>query len=171
MIKIKWATWKTRNEDDFLSKYDITTIVLKQKGIYIDPSDSDFIDAIFKEYVRKFLKKKKIVFKLSKIELFFYAENSNIYFLNYIYNDFFPNKEKNPFNSLIKTDEGTINLSLFNGFDEQVLFLVEILEKMEINFKKLTKKYSMLVEFPHSLECYDEDRVYKVRYSKWKKRC
>jgi len=46
---------------------------------------------------------------------------------------------------------------------------VEILEKMEINFKKLTKKYSMLVEFPHSLECYDEDRVYKVRYGKWKR--
>ena len=61
-----------------------------------------------------------------------------------------------------------MNLHLFNGFDEQVLFLVEILERMEIDFKKLSKKY-MLLPFPQSMECYDEDGVYKMRYKKWKR--
>lgn len=66
-------------------------------------------------------------------------------------------------------DEGAMNLHLFNGIDEQVLFLIEILDKMKIDFKKLEKKY-MLLSFYQSLECYDEDEVHKVRYEKWKKR-
>lgn len=168
MIKVKRATWRTRDKFDLGLKYDITTIVLKQKGIYFDPGSDDFLDMIFKEYVRKFLKKDKVTLKLSSIELFFYGENANAYLLNHIYNEFFPDKPKNPFDPIIKTDEGSINLYLFNGFDEQVLFLVEILERMEIDFKKLSKKY-MLLPFPHSLECYDEGRVHKMRYKKWKR--
>ncbi len=170
MIKVKWATWKSRDEDDFLSKYDITTIVLKQNGIYFDPSDDDFLDKIFKEYVRKFLKKKKVKLKLSAKDIFFYGENANVYLLNYIYNDLFPNKNRSPFNPVLDIeDEGSMNLSLFNGMDKQVLFLIEILDRMEINFKKLSKKY-MLLEFPKSLECYDTEGVYDMRYKKWKKR-
>ncbi len=170
MIKVKWASWKTKNEDNFLSKYDITTIVLKQKGIYIDPSDDDFLDKIFKEYVRKFLNKKTVKLKLSAKDIFFYGENANIYLLNYIYNNLFPTKKRNPFNAIIDIeDEGSMNLSLFNGMDKQVLFLIDILDKMEIDFKKLSKKY-MIWTFPNSLECYNEDKVYNVRYEKWKKR-
>jgi len=169
MIKVKWATWKIKNEDDFLSKYDITTIVLKQKGIYIDPSDDDFLDKIFKEYVRKFLNKKTVKLKLSAKDIFFYGENANIYLLNYIYNNLFPTKKRNPFNAIIDIeDEGSMNLSLFNGMDKQVLFLIDILDKMEIDFKKLSKKY-MIWTFPNSLECYNEDKVYNVRYDKWKR--
>lgn len=169
MIKVRWATWKTEDEDDFLSKYDITTIVLKQKGIYIDPSDGEFLDKIFKEYVRKFLKTKKIKLKLSPKDMFFYGENANVYMLNYIYNSLFPTKKINPFDTVVDIeDEGSMNLSLLNGMDKQVLFLIDILDKMEIDFKKLSKKY-MLWTFPNSLECYNEDKVYNVRYGKWKR--
>jgi len=168
MIKVKRASWRDRDESSIGFKYDITTIVLKQKGIYFDPSDSNFLDKIFKEYVRRFLKKEKVILKLSKLELFFYGENANVYLLNYIYNDFFPNRSEKPFNPILKSDEGSINLSLFNGTEEQVVFLIEILDKMKIDFKKLSKKY-MLLPFPHSLEYYGEDRVCNVRYEKWNK--
>ena len=168
MIKIKRAYWKSKSKFDIDFDYDITTMVLKQNSIYFDPGDDDFLDKVFKEYVRKFLKKKKVSLKFSAVELFFYGENANAYLLNHIYNEFFPDKTKNPFNPIIKTDEGSVNLHLFNGFDEQVLFLVEILERMEIDFKKLSKKY-MLLPFPQSMECYDEDGVYKMRYKKWKR--
>jgi len=46
--------------------------------------------------------------------------------------------------------------------------LIDILDKMEIDFKKLSKKY-MIWTFPNSLECYNEDKVYNVRYDKWKR--
>jgi len=166
MIKVRKATWRDKGEFSIGFEYDITTIVLKQKGIYFDPSDDYFLDKIFKEYVRNFLKKDEVILNLSKLELFFYGENANVYLLNYIYNDFFPNKSKNPFNPILKSDEGSINLSLFS-IDEQVIFLIEILDKMKINFKKLSKKYMML-PFPDSLECYSEDGVHKVRYKKWR---
>lgn len=168
MIKVKWAKWKTKGNDDVLDKYDIVTIVLKQNKIYFDPTEDDFLNIIFKEYVRKFLRKKSINLKLTKKDIFFYAENSNVYLLNHIYNEFFPQKTKNPFNPILDIeDEGSINLHLFNGMDGQILFLIDILEKMNINFKKLYKKYTIL-SFPQSLECYDEKKIYNMRYEKWK---
>ena len=169
MIQVKWASWKVKNKDNILSKYDTTTVVLKQKDIYVDPSDREFLDKVFKEYVRKFLKKKIVKFELSHKDIFFYGENANIYLLNYIYNNLFPTKKRNPFDAIMDIEyEGSMNLSLFNGMDKQVLFLIDILDKMEIDFKKLSKKY-MLWTFPNSLECYNEEKVYNVRYEKWKR--
>ncbi len=169
MIKIKQAYWKTKDKMSLSFDHEITTMVLKHKGVYFDPSDGDFLDKIFKEYVRKFLRKKRVTLKLSVSDVFFYGENANVYLLNYIYHDLFPKKRKNLFNPIYKSDEGSMNFHLFNMMDSQVLFLIEILEKMKINFKKLSKKY-MLLPFPISMECYDEDEVYGVRYEKWKDR-
>jgi len=87
MINIKRAYWK--NKSGLLDEYEITTIVLEQSGIYFDPSDMDFLDKVFKEYVIKFLKEDKITLKLSKEDIFFYGENSQVYLLNHIYNNFF----------------------------------------------------------------------------------
>ena len=58
MIRIQEAHWKSKGlfiEDDL---HNIMTLVLEQDGFYFDPSDSDFLSAIFKEYVRNFLKEK-----------------------------------------------------------------------------------------------------------------
>ncbi len=167
MIKIKKAYWKSKN--GLLDKYDITTVVLEQDGFYFDPSDDDFLDKVFKEYVLNFLDKDKIELNLSKQDIFFFGENANVYMLNYIYKDFFPQKTKNPFDPTLKDQEdGVINLGLFNGLDEQILFLIEILQKMDISFKKLSKKY-MLLGFPNSLECYNDKKIYDLRYEEWEK--
>ena len=166
MINIKRAYWRDKSSVlADLGDYEITTTVLEQNGIYFDPSDNDFLDKIFKEYVLNFLNEDKITLKLSKEDLFFYGENANVYMLNYIYEDFFPNKVKKPFNPILTDleDGSKINLSLFNGFDEQLKYLIEILDKMEISFEKLSDKY-MLLGFPNSIECYSEDKVYDLRY-------
>lgn len=161
MIKTKRAYWKSKS--GIMDEYEITTIVLEQDGVYFDPSDGDFLDKIFKEYVRDFLQKDEIVLNLSKEDLFYYGENANVYLLNYIYQDLFDTTKK-VFDPIARSKEdGSINLSLFNGFDKQVVFLVKILEKMQINFKKLSEDY-MLLGFPHSIDCYKEDKVYDVRY-------
>lgn len=172
MINIKRAYW--RNKSNVLSDlgdYEIATTVLEQNGIYFDPSDSDFLDKIFKEYVLNFLEKDKITLELSKEDIFFYGENANVYMLNYIYADFFPTKAKKPFNPIIEDSEdgGKINLSLFNGFDEQLKYLIEILEKMKISFEELSNKY-MLLSFPNSIECYSKNKVFDLRYEDWTKR-
>jgi len=46
--------------------------------------------------------------------------------------------------------------------------LVEILEKMNISFDKLMEEYKLL-SFPYTLECYEEDSVYDIRYEDWKR--
>ena len=168
MINIKRAYW--RDKESIVSEYEITTTVLEQNGIYFDPSDSNFLDAIFKEFVRYFLKQERITFELSKEDLFFYGENANVYMLNFIYNSFFPDREQSPFNTILRDKEdGSINIGLFNLFDEQILFLVDILKKMDISFSKLSKNY-MLLSFPNSLECYNEDNIYNLRYEEWSKK-
>ena len=172
MINIKRAYWKEKASVlSNLGDYEITTIVLEQNGIYFDPSDSDFLDKIFKVYVVNFLNRDKITLELSKEDLFFYGENANVYMLNYIYANFFPGKAKKPFNPILTDleDGSKINLSLFNGFDEQLQYLVEILEKMGISFETLSEKY-MLLSFPNSIECYNEDKVYDLRYEDWGER-
>ena len=171
MINIKRAYWRDKSSVlADLGDYEITTTVLEQNGIYFDPSDSDFLDKIFKEYVLNFLEKDKIILELSKEDLFFYGENANVYMLNYIYADFFPEKAKKPFNPILTDSEdgSKINLSLFNGFDEQLIYLIEILEKTKISFEELSEKY-MLLSFPSSIECYREDKVYVLRYEDWTK--
>ena len=172
MINIKRAYWKDKSSvlADF-GDYDITTTVLEQNGIYFDPSDDDFLDKIFKEYVVNFLEKDKITLELSREDLFFYGENVNVYMLNYIYADLFPNQAKNPFNPILTDSEDgrKINLSLFNGFDEQLQFLIEILEKMKISFEELSEKY-MLLSFPNSIECYNEEKLFDLRYEDWGER-
>ena len=162
-ISIHRANWT--NEELFLGeKINVTTAVIKQNGIYIDPSDDDFLEVIFKEYVRKNMDKNEhIELKLSATDLFFYGENSNAYLLNYIYNTLFSEEPQNPFNPLLETDEGNINIGLFNISENQINYLIKILYILEIDFKALSKKY-MCFTFPQSLRRYDEDKVSNLNY-------
>lgn len=170
MITIQEAHWKSKGlfiEDDL---HNIMTLVLEQDGFYFNPSDSDFLSAIFKEYVRNFLKEKLVTFKLSKKELFYYSDNANLYLLNHIYNDLFKDKEPNPFYAVIEDDEGAMNLGIFNlPFVSQLKNLIEILEKLEIDFKKLSEDY-MLLGFPNSMECYKEKDMIDLSYKVWEER-
>lgn len=169
-FKIQEANWKSKSILKESGLDNIMTIVLEQDGVYFDPSDSDFLGAIFKEYVRKFLKEENVTIEMSKVELFYYHENANLYLLNHIYNDLFPSKEPNPFNSIYQDEEETINFGIFNlPSAKQLENLIEILEKMEIDFKKLSEDY-MLLEFPSSMECYDENDVIDLSYKVWKER-
>ena len=168
MITIQEAHWKSKglfSEDDL---HNIMTLVLEQNGFYFNPSDNDFLGVIFKEYVRKFLKEESVTLELSKKELFYYGENANLYLLNHIYNNLFPNKEPNPFNSIIEDDEdGAINLGMFNlPFASQLKNLIEILQNMEIDFKKLSEDY-MLLGFPNSMECYEKKDMMDLSYKVW----
>ena len=171
MITIQEAHWKSKGlfKDDDL--HNITTIVIEQDGFYFDPSDGDFLGVIFKEYVRNFLEEDFVTLKLSKKELFYYNENANLYMLNTIYNNFFKDKKLNPFNAIIDDDEdGAINLGIFNlPFANQLKNLIEILQIMEINFKKLSEDY-MLLEFPNSMECYKKRDVIDLSYKLWEER-
>lgn len=165
MITIQEAHWKTKGLFDYKDLNNIMTLVLEQNGFYFDPSDNDFLGVIFKEYVRNFLKEDNIQFNLSKKELFFYSNNANIYLLNYIYNDFFPHEKQNPFYSTIQDEDETIDLGIFNlPFSNQLKNLIQILEKMNINFKKLSEDY-MLLGFPNSMECYKKDEVIDMYYN------
>lgn len=171
MITIQEAHWKSKglfSEDDL---HNIMTLVLEQKGFYFDPSDNSFLGAIFKEYVRKFLKDEYITLELSKKELFYYGENANLYMLNIIYNDLFKDKEPTPFNAIIEDNEdGAMNLGMFNlPFAFQLKNLIEILQKMEIDFKKLSEDY-MLLGFPNSMECYKAKDVIDLDYKLWEER-
>lgn len=170
MITIQEAHWKSKglfDKDDF---HNVMTLVIEQKGFYFDPSDSDFLGAIFKEYVKSFLKEDFITFTLSKKELFYYGENANLYLLNYIYNELFPNKKQNPFSSIIESDDGAINLGMFNlPFAPQLQNLIEILDKLEIDFKKFSKKY-MLLGFPNSMKWYKENDMKDLSYKVWEDR-
>jgi hypothetical protein len=170
MITIQEAHWKSKglfSEDDL---QNIMTLVLEQKEFYLDPSDSNFLSAIFKEYVRKFLKEEYITLELSKKELFYYAENANLYLLNTIYNNLFKDKESNPFISIVESDEGAMNLGIFNlPFASQLKNLIEILEKMEIDFKKLSEDY-MLLGFPNSMEYYKEKDMIDLSYKVWEEK-
>ena len=170
MITIQEAHWKSKGlfiEDDL---HNIMTLVLEQDGFYFNPSDSDFLSAIFKEYVRNFLKEKLVTFKLSKKELFYYSDNANLYLLNHIYNDLFKDKEPNPFYAVIEDDEGAMNLGIFNlPFVSQLKNLIEFLQKMEIDFKKISEDY-MLLGFPKSMECYKEKDMIDLSYKVWEER-
>lgn len=167
MITIQEAHWKNKGLFDYDDLNNIMTLVLEQNGFYFDPSDNDFLGVIFKEYVRNFLKEDNIQFNLSKKELFFYSNNANIYLLNYIYNDFFSQEKQNPFYSTIQDDDETINLGIFNiPFSNQLKNLIQILEKMNINFKKLSEDY-ILLGFPNSMECYKKDEVIDMYYKEY----
>ena len=50
-IKVKRANWKS-NELFMGEKINVTTAVIVQNRITVDPSDNDFLGAVFKEYVR-----------------------------------------------------------------------------------------------------------------------
>ena len=167
-ITIKRALWK--GEEELLGEpVNITTTVITQDGIYIDPTDSDFLGAVFKEFVRqKVDRNTKTVLLLSAEDLFFYNENANVYLLNHIYNTIFPDKPSNPFDPLAETDEGDINLGLFNGSERQILFLIEILEALDLNLNSLVEKYSFL-SFPDSLDCYGTENPIDLHYEEVKK--
>ncbi|WP_418185893.1 hypothetical protein ACNSOS_03015 [Aliarcobacter vitoriensis] len=171
MITIQEAHWKSEGIFNKKDLSNIMTLVIEQNGFYFDPSDSDFLGAIFKEYVRNFLDNDSVILKLSKKELFFYGENANLYLLNHIYNNFFPNKKQNPFNSIYDDDEdGATNLGIFNlPFANQLQNLIEILEKMEIDFKKLSEKY-MLLGFPNSMKRYRKKDIIDLSYKLWEDR-
>ena len=168
-IEIKRANWKS--DELFLEKpMNITTLVIDQGKTIIDPGDADFLSALIKEYVKNHGNKKTITLKLSLVEAFYYGENANVYMLNYIYKAFFGSKIKKPFNPILhdKEDREYINIGLFNTSPKQVLYLVEILEKMEINLRKLSKKY-MVQTFPHSLGNHDKSKLYDFEYKEVKR--
>ena len=138
--------------------HTVTTMVIEQDGIYFDPSNTDFLGAVFKEFVRQKMGiKETITLKLTDIDLFFYGENANVYLLNYIYSVLYPDKEKKVFDPVLECDEGNINIGLFNAKEEQLYYLLEILESLTIDFKVLYDKY-MMQQFPDSLEYCDEIR-------------
>ncbi|MBD3839607.1 MAG: hypothetical protein IE878_04375 [Epsilonproteobacteria bacterium] len=170
MITIQEAHWKSKGlfEDDEL--HNIMTLVIEQDGFYFDPGDGDFLGVIFKEYARRFMQEESTTLTLTRRELFYYGENANLSLLNHIYNDLFPDKEPNPFNAILESDEGAIHLGMFNlPFASQLKNLIEILEKMECELKKLSEEY-MLLGFPHSMECYKERDVMDLSYKMWEER-
>lgn len=171
MTTIQEAHWKSKGlfRDDDL--HNIMTLVLEQDGFYFDPRDTGFLGAIFKEYVRNFLDEDSVTLNLSKKELFYYNENANLYMLNNIYNSLFKDKEPNIFSAIINDDEdGAINLGMFNlPFASQLKNLIEILEKLEIDFKKLSEDY-MLLGFPNSIECYEKKDMIDLSYKVWKEK-
>lgn len=167
MITIQEAHWKSKGLFRDNDLHNIMTLVLEQDCFYFDPSDSDFLGAIFKEYVRNFLDEENFMIELSKVELFYYHENANLYLLNKIYNKLFPSNDSSPFNSIYEDEEETINFGMFNlPSANQLKKFIEILQKMNINFKKLSKKY-MLLGFPNSMECYKEKDVIDLDYKLW----
>lgn len=170
MITIQEAHWKSKGlfEDEVL--HNIMTLVIEQDGFYFDPSDGDFLGVIFKEYARRFMQEESTTLTLTRRELFYYGENANLSMLNHIYNDLFPDKESNPFNAILESDEGAMYLGMFNLlFASQLKNLIEILEKMECDLKKLSEEY-MLLGFPHSMECYKERDVMDLNYKMWEER-
>lgn len=87
--------------------------------------------------------------------------------MNYIYNDFFPHEKQNPFYSTIQDQDETMDLGIFNlPFSNQLKNLIQILEKMNINFKKLSEDY-MLLGFPNSMECYKKNEVIDMYYKEY----
>lgn len=63
-----------------------------------------------------------------------------------------------------------MNLGIFNlPFVSQLKNLIEILQKLKIDFKKLSEDY-MLLGFPNSMECYKEKDVMDLSYKVWKER-
>jgi hypothetical protein len=168
-IAIKRASWKS--EEEFMGELaNITTVVIEQGKLYIDPSESDFLGAVFKEFVQqKIDKHTKTTLSLSAEDLFFYHENANIYLLNHIYNILFPTKPLNPFNAVVQSDEGAFNLGLFNGSESQISFLIEILEALNLNLSSLYEKHSFL-SFPDSLDCYGTENPTDLYYEVLRKR-
>ena len=56
-VTIKRALWK--GEEEFMDeRVNITTVVIEEGETYIDPSDSDFLGAVFKEFVHQRVDKK-----------------------------------------------------------------------------------------------------------------
>lgn len=61
-------------------------------------------------------------------------------------------------------------MGIFNlPFVSQLKNLIEILQKLKIDFKKLSEDY-MLLGFPNSMECYKEKDVMDLSYKVWKER-
>jgi hypothetical protein len=171
MITIKEAHWKSNSFLDDGEFYDIMTLVLEQDGFYYNPNNKKFLGAIFKEYVKKFMKEDNTSLKLSKKELFFFSENANLYMLNHIHNELFKDRDPNPFNAIVEDDEdGAMNLGMFNlPFGNQLKILIEILEMMECDFKKLSEDY-MILGFPDSQGRREKKTMIDLYYSEWKER-
>ena len=162
-ITVKRALWK-ENEIILGKPINVTTMVIEQDNMYIDPTDSDFLGAVFKEFVRqKVDRNAKTTLLLSAEDLYFYHENANVYLLNHMYNTLFPNKPSDPFDPIIETDEGDINLGLFNGCEQQIPFLIDILEALNLNLHTLSEKYAFL-SFPDSLDCYGTENPIDLHY-------
>jgi len=169
MITIKEAHWKSNNFLDEGEFNNIMTLVLEQDGFYYNPSDKKFLGAVFKEYVKKFMKEDSVVLKLSRKELFFFAENANLYMLNHIHNELFKDKATDPFNAIVEDDEdGAINLGMFNlPFGNQLKVFIDILEAMNCDFKKLSKDY-MILGFPDSMGRKKKKTITDLSYREWK---
>ncbi|MBV5278432.1 MAG: hypothetical protein J0647_05280 [Campylobacteraceae bacterium] len=146
-IEIKKANWKS--DELFLGKpSNITTLVIQQGKIILDPSDENFLSTLIKEYVKNHGKKKTITLKLSLVEAFYFGKNANAYMLNHIYKAFFGSKIKKPFNSILhdKEEKEYINIGLFNASSKQVSYLVDILNEMKISLKKLSKNVELALK-------------------------
>ena len=88
--------------------------------------------------------------------------------MNHIYVSLFPKRHIKPFDPVLESDEGSINIGLFNAQEAQIYHLIEILHALKIDFKKLLKKY-MLLPFPESLDYCDDDKISELSYAKVKK--
>ncbi len=163
-IKIKRANWKS-TELLFDKPINITTLVIKQGKLYVDPTDGDFLGALYKIYVRKY-SKKSLVLTLSAVDIFYYEDNHNVYLLNAIYNNMFPNKKQNPFNPILESKSGEkINIGLFNFEHKQIKYLIDIIKVLKVDLKYILKNYTVL-DFPKSLDSYDNEKLYDFKYSK-----
>jgi len=163
MINIKKANWKSNLK--IFGEMNITTTVLEQNGVYFNPKDDAFLYCIFKEYASKHLDKKEITLSLSNKDISFYAKNSNIYLLNYIYSDLFPNRELKAYETVIEcAEDGDINLPLFSVDNQQIIRFVEMLEMMNINFQDLSDKY-LIDTFPKSQTTCKKEIIGEVTYT------
>ncbi len=166
-IIIKRALWK--GEEEFMGEsVNITTVVIQEGETYIDPSDSDFLGVVFKEFVRQRVdKNSNTTMILSAEDLFYYNENANIYLLNHIYSLLFPDNRPDPFNAVVHSDEGSFNLGLFNGWEHQIIYLIDILESLNLDLGSLCEKYALL-SFPASLDCYGTENPIDLHYEEMK---
>ena len=72
----------------------------------------------------------------------------------------FSDNRPDPFNAVVHSDEGSFNLGLFNGSEDQIIYLINILESLNINLDSLCEKYTLL-SFPDSLDCYGTEKSYR----------
>lgn len=163
-IKILRANWKCK--DTLLKEnINVTTNVIKQGKIIVDPSDDDFISALIKIYAKTKKKNTTYNLKIDHAQLFYYGENSLAYMLNLIYMDLFKTDDQ-PFEPLLRCDNGDVySIGLFSIETKPIENIIKIMKKLDVDLKYIIKKH-MVSPFPRSLDDYDNDKLFDFSYSK-----